>query len=153
MQETKLCPRCRKQRDLKDFAGKAGLLKSCRPCLDLAVTTNRRRRERIGAVGVRAANLRDKYGITAEDYDALRLAQGYRCAICGRHEDEIPASGAGRPRRDGQPAAPAFRLVVDHCHATRRVRGLLCAGCNAAIGHFRDSEVTLLAAIAYLRNS
>ncbi|MBM2616135.1 endonuclease VII domain-containing protein [Actinoplanes sp. LDG1-06] len=107
-------------------------------------------RERIGPAGVRAANLREKYGISVEDYDRMRAGQRYRCAICGRHEDDLPASKAGRPRLDGLPTAIAFKLVVDHCHDTGRVRGLLCVGCNAAIGHFRHDEATVRAALAYL---
>jgi recombination endonuclease VII len=51
---------------------------------------------------------------------------------------------------DGLLPAPAVKLVVDHCHRPRRVRGLLCVGCNAAIGHFRDDKAALLVAIAYL---
>jgi peptide methionine sulfoxide reductase MsrB len=145
------CPRCRKRCDPQEFISPSGKpLKSCRACLDIAREDNRLRRARIGPAGVRAANLRDKYRISVEEYDALRANQGYRCAICQRHEDEIPASTAGRPRFDGRPTAAAFKLVVDHCHTTRRVRGLLCAGCNAAIGHFRDDEATLRAALTYL---
>jgi hypothetical protein len=100
--------------------------------------------------GARAENLRTKYGISVQEYDALRAAQGYRCAICRRHEDEIPAVRLGRPRLDGRPTAEPFKLVVDHCHDSRRVRGLLCTGCNSAIGHFRDDPAALRAALAYL---
>lgn len=57
----------------------------------------------------------------------------------------------GPARSDGTPPAVAFKLVVDHCHTTRRVRGLLCVGCNAAIGHFRDDVATVESALAYLR--
>ncbi|GAA0497347.1 hypothetical protein Ade02nite_54400 [Paractinoplanes deccanensis] len=148
---TQLCPRCGKQRAAALFIGRSGKrLKSCRPCLDTAQSISRRHRDRIGAAGVRAANLRDKYGITVEEYDRLRSAQDYRCAICRRHEDELPASSVGRPRLDGRPTATAFKLVVDHCHRSGSVRGLLCVGCNAAIGHFRDDPAVLLAAAAYL---
>ena len=83
-------------------------------------------------------------------YDALRVKQNFRCAICRTHEDEIPPAPSGRPRLDGKPTAEAFRLVVDHCHNSRQVRGLLCAGCNAAIGHFRDNGLVMLAALEYL---
>jgi hypothetical protein len=145
------CPRCRKRRAPEAFISPSGKqLRSCRRCLEAAREISRRYRSRIGASGVRAANLKDKYGISVETYDALRAKQDYRCAICKRHEDEIPATASGRPRLDGLPTAAAFKLVVDHCHHTRRVRGLLCAGCNAAVGHFRDDEAALLAALAYL---
>jgi hypothetical protein len=39
---------------------------------------------------------------------------------------------------------------VDHCHATQRARGLLCASCNAMIGQARDSATVLRAAADYL---
>ncbi|MFD0524054.1 endonuclease domain-containing protein [Paractinoplanes durhamensis] len=37
--------------------------------------------------------------------------------------------------------------------ATGAVRGLLCTGCNAALGHFGDREDSLLAAVDYLRRA
>lgn len=42
------------------------------------------------------------------------------------------------------------RLVVDHCHKTGRVRGLLCNSCNLGIGFLRDNPATALAAASYL---
>ena len=145
------CPRCKGLRDTTAFASAAGRPhKTCRQCRDRARRENRERRERIGAEGVRADNLRTKYGISVAQYDALRAAQGYRCAICGRHEDDIPAAARGRPRLDGRPTAAPVKLVVDHCHDSRRVRGLLCAECNSAIGYFRDNGRALLAALDYL---
>ena len=125
-------------------------VKNCLTCLDREKAANRARRERIGVEGVRAENLRSKYGIAPEEYDALREAQGFRCAICGVHEDEIRYVPRGRPRLDGRPTAEPFRLVVDHCHDSSRIRGLLCAGCNSAIGHFNDSPAAMRAAALYL---
>ena len=43
-------------------------------------------------------------------------------------------------------------LVVDHCHDTNRVRGLLCTNCNVAIGHMKDDVERLRAAISYLED-
>jgi hypothetical protein len=145
------CPRCKLWRAADAFRSRAGApAKSCQMCRDFSRDLNRARRERIGAAGVRAENLRTKYGITAEEYDALRREQGYRCAICGRHEDDLPRLSSGRPRLDGRPTAEPFKLVVDHCHHSRRVRGLLCVGRNAAIGHFEDNATALWAALVYL---
>lgn len=42
------------------------------------------------------------------------------------------------------------KLVVDHDHVTGLVRSLLCAGCNSAIGHARESAETLRALALYL---
>lgn len=77
---------------------------------------------------VRAAKLA-RYGLTITQYDAMRLAQANRCAIC----DEESAS-----------------LVVDHDHSTGVVRGLLCHLCNLGLGHFRDRMPVLERAQAYL---
>ncbi len=69
-----------------------------------------------------------KYGLTLEEYRALRTKQKDRCAICGR-----PESARGRGKR------PA-RLSVDHDHRTGKVRGLLCRVCNSALGRFTDDS-------------
>jgi hypothetical protein len=58
----------------------------------------------------------------------MREAQGGLCKICGKEK----------------------RLVVDHCHETGQVRGMLCFSCNTGIGQLGDSVDMLKAAIAYL---
>lgn len=77
-------------------------------------------------------NLRRKYGLTLESYDALVESQKGVCAICQ------------------EPCSIQARLSVDHCHDTGKVRGLLCALCNRGLGHFLDSPLRLKAAISYL---
>jgi hypothetical protein len=78
-----------------------------------------------------------RYGITLEEYEALRDAQGNRCAICGDQPD---------PNGKGSMA----RLHVDHHHASGRNRALLCARCNVGIGYFRENPALLRAAVEYL---
>lgn len=97
----------------------------------------------------RRANLWRLYQVTPEQIEAMRVAQGNRCAICGRHEDEIAQDVGGRPRLDGTRAAKRG-LVVDHCHRDGHVRALLCAGCNAGLGHFGDDAARLRAAADWL---
>lgn len=80
-----------------------------------------------------------RYGLTIEDYDRLVITQANRCAICLQPQ--------GRSRNN---KSPLSRLDVDHCHASGKVRGLLCYNCNAILGHAKDSIAVLRAAIAYL---
>lgn len=74
-----------------------------------------------------------KRGLTTDDYDAMMKHQRGKCAICRKP-----------PKKR--------RLAVDHDHHTDEVRGLLCAGCNVALGMFEDDVDTLKAAIWYLIN-
>lgn len=87
----------------------------------------------------RAKNLRDwlkKYKITQFEYDSMYEIQKGCCAICN-----TPFSSRSRKEN----------AQVDHCHATDKIRGLLCFRCNLALGGFRDSPALLERAIKYLR--
>lgn len=70
-----------------------------------------------------------KYGLTQADFDRLRDSQRGKCAICEWFTE---------------------KLVVDHCHATGRIRGLLCGKCNSGIGLLQDDPRILRAALNYL---
>lgn len=86
-----------------------------------------------------AWDLRNLYGTTPEHYAAMHEAQGGKCAIC-REEPKA---------RHGTNGA-TYRLSLDHCHDTGRVRGLLCNDCNRAIGLLKDDPSLLREAINYL---
>jgi hypothetical protein len=36
-----------------------------------------------------------------------------------------------------------FSLHIDHCHKTKKVRGLLCQRCNQALGLMKDNGILL----------
>jgi excisionase family DNA binding protein len=42
------------------------------------------------------------------------------------------------------------RTGLDHCHATGRIRGVLCLNCNSGLGMFGDSIERLKQAVRYL---
>lgn len=76
---------------------------------------------------------RRTFGISADEFDVILVAQGRCCAICGV-----------RPEREAS-------LHVDHCHETGRIRGIVCLNCNQGIGKFNDDPELLERAAAYLR--
>lgn len=82
----------------------------------------------------RASKLQLNYGISVEEYNALFASQDGKCAICGTD----------------QPGGRRYRLAVDHCHDTGKVRGLLCNNCNLGLGKFNDDPDLLRKALAYL---
>lgn len=44
-----------------------------------------------------------------------------------------------------------YGLQVDHDHVTGKIRGLLCRGCNTALGHIYDDKERLIGLIEYLK--
>jgi hypothetical protein len=81
---------------------------------------------------LRKTHLKQKYGLTVEDYERMLEAQGGGCAICGR------------PPRDD------ISLHVDHDHETGLIRGLLCFPGNNAIGLMKDDPERLVRAAEYI---
>ena len=67
------------------------------------------------------------------DYEILlRAKQNNACAICQK-TFETDAD-----------------YHVDHCHATKKIRGLLCPGCNRGLGCFQDNPTALRQAANYV---
>src|SRR3954453_13858938 len=75
----------------------------------------------------RDAYLRRTFGISHAQYEELLSRQGGGCRICGKRPGKIS-------------------LHVDHDHVTGEIRGLLCVGCNNALGQFRDDPLLLVRA-------
>jgi len=90
------------------------------------------KRKRNDPGGLRLAQKKQKlkwsYGLTIEGYNALMEKFNNQCAICSR----------------------TANLVIDHCHETNVIRGVLCNKCNTAIGMLGDNINGLSRAISYL---
>ena len=80
------------------------------------------------------------HGITEEEYRAIKLLQGMKCAVCRR----------GLPPFDQTPKPNQEH--IDHDHVTDRIRGILCGGCNTAIGKLGDNVEGLERALAYVKD-
>lgn len=72
------------------------------------------------------------YGITKSEASEFRART--ECEVCG-----------GGPRGKG--------LHIDHNHATGLIRGVLCHGCNLALGNVEDNPERLRALAEYLERS
>jgi protein-arginine kinase activator protein McsA len=125
----KRCPKCRQvkapchfYRSSKNAQGLAGY---CKQCSRLA----HRAWVRANPDKERNLQLKKLYGIGQADYLLLFKAQQGRCRVCQNR---------------------LAQLTVDHCHNTKKIRGLLCSTCNCGLGMLKHSVKNLIRAITYL---
>ncbi len=101
----------------------------------------RRYLQRSRAPGFKEKNKEHKlqrdYGISLNEFREMIAKQGDRCALCQRPFKEIFSKHAGSP-------------VVDHCHTTGKIRGILHRSCNAALGLIGDSLEAAQNLVRYL---
>lgn len=74
----------------------------------------------------RETYLKDVWGITVEQYNAMLSTQDGVCAICKRKERIKCRFKASRA------------LSIDHDHVTGKIRGLLCFSCNVLLGRIES---------------
>lgn len=79
--------------------------------------------------------LKRKFNLTIDEYNTILKNQNGGCRICNRKENSTPNR----------------MLEVDHCHKTGQIRGILCGGCNKAIGLLKDSPILCESAANYLK--
>lgn len=84
--------------------------------------------------------LRREYRISYSEYMDMLKRQDEKCVICG---------GEGFKMQDHH----KIKLVVDHCHSTGKVRGMLCHNCNRGLGLFQDNVTLLQNAASYLQKT
>jgi hypothetical protein len=128
------CDQCRYRTDIQSKRDRWAAQSSERRCPRCEGPIERDRRRQFCAACVRAkadVSRKYRYNLTPDEFDAMLQRQRNVCAVCGR---------------DGGPRG----LVVDHCHRSGQVRGLLCNGCNTGLGHFGEDPQRLIGALAYL---
>lgn len=135
--EVKTCTKCQLEKVVTDFnkltRSKDGLAWMCRDCqsaekrnyyLRNRDTFEFKNKRRMTAYTTR-------YGISYFDKRRILATQGGCCASCG-----VTLLNEGH---------------LDHDHETGAIRGVLCQGCNQALGQVGDSIERLESLIDYLR--
>lgn len=157
--DTKQCTKCKKILPVSEFHShaktKSGLQSWCKGCSRDYNRANRkplteqqkkeaverqRKRYRANPEAHKNWNIKNKYGITREQYDEILSGQDGRCPIC----------------KTDDPGGKGW--CVDHDHSCcaggsscgKCVRGILCNRCNMGLGYFQDSVDVLSSAIRYL---
>ena len=102
--------------------------KACRECL------YKQQKERKG--NRHKEHIQYKFGMSEVEFELMLKSQDNKCLICGTTD---PSNNWAK------------FLVIDHCHKTNKIRGLLCAKCNRGLGYFKDDPELLEKAAKYLR--
>lgn len=138
---TKVCSRCKKEKELTKFRSRGGKLKHL--LQSRCVTCHyEMHKEWVEKNPDRVAEYREKdpwtlvkrcsrRGITPEQLVDRYKRQEECCAICKTKIELIDSA-------------------IDHNHNTGEFRGVLCKQCNRALGMFKDSSIILRSAIEYL---
>ncbi len=84
-------------------------------------------------------HLKKRYKISFEEYQAMFDNQNGQCKVCSKDLELLGKN--------------YNRAVVDHCHTSGKIRGLLCNPCNKALGIIKDSVETLENMVKYLKGA
>lgn len=112
LNEPRPCSSCGKPETIFYSRGR-----KCRDCVKQVVIAWREKNKKRYAAINKRARLKHKYNLTENQFNAQLEKQNHRCAICDKKK----------------------RLVVDHCHISGNVRGLLCHSCNTHLGVVENS--------------
>lgn len=124
----KICRTCKIEKSTSEFYAhgttKDKLFSECKECHKVrgsrSVTAKWEADPEGYALVRRNYHLVATYGVTIGEWDQLFELQGQRCRLCGTLE----------PSGDST-------WHTDHLHdGTKNARGILCWGCNAAVGHY-----------------
>lgn len=150
--DNKICTKCTISKDLSFFAPhkayKDGYSTWCRECLSERASlwskkNSMQRQENQRKYGKRRpevkqnSKFKQRYGISLDKFNEMSDNQKDQCLICKKHKSDNKNN----------------KLFVDHCHSTKKVRGLLCDNCNKGLGCFRDDPSLLTKAMEYLKTN
>lgn len=132
------CSRCKETKPLsKKYWRKKNNGKFMAMCKECTVE---RQRELYVSRGYRSQeakrrrHLKRRFGISLEQYEDMFEKQRGRYFLCGK-----------------PPGPNDFGILdLDHCHKTKKIRKLLCRGCNLGLGGFRDNPTVLRRAAKYV---
>lgn len=135
----KQCTMCGEVKSVDQFTQSSGKIRSeCKPCGAEAQREWRKRNPEYMRDYMRLANQRrgyrrkSLYGMSPEDVEQMLADQDGSCAICFR-----PVS--------------LDKVNIDHCHASGKVRAILCRSCNLALGFMQDDPERIERAASYVR--
>jgi hypothetical protein len=86
---------------------------------------------------VKNEKLKQKFNLNLEDYNLIIKKQKNRCGICNQKFELNDPNNLKYP-------------CVDHCHKSKKIRGILCRKCNTGIGGFNDNKHLLKRALNWL---
>lgn len=129
---SKICGKCKEEKLISEYYKMRGegLRKSdynsfCKYC------HNRRSPKEQVMQRNAKARIKREFGLSIEEYRQYFEDADYKCSVCDSKH----------------------KLVLDHCHSTGIIRGVLCHNCNTALGHVKDNILILKGLINFLEKS
>lgn len=138
----KICTKCKQEKPLSEYSHKRaknrkpGLQPRCKAC---ASADTKSWRESQDLDKLKDKYLQRTYGVTLQWYQDTLALQNNQCPICSTAFTFHGELNADSP-------------VVDHCHTTGKVRGIICNECNRGLGYFHDNAHALRMAANYLED-
>jgi len=130
----KTCRKCHVSKDAADFGidrSKSDGLKSY--CRDCARKYAQQRRH-----DSKSEHYLRQYGITEPEFERLLSEANNECQLCDKKLTR---------NRGSSDAA-----VLDHCHVTQRIRGVLCNSCNMLLGRLEKQPLLISRIQRYLES-
>ncbi len=150
---TKKCTKCSEEKSIDEFFkdkanltdGRYSICKKCKQ--DSTYKWREKNKDKYNELAKKwrknnpnnlyGSEIKRRYGCDLDTYNALLAAQDFKCKICDYKHNTIQKRA---------------RLYVDHCHNSKKIRGLLCHRCNCMLGYARDQIDILKKAVVYLES-